>query len=145
MIDSIIGRVKKVIFKFCDKQAKSRNVAISNVQLLLGLDQEGNTYTLCIQNKPIENYDIYSVLQIPKNLDFTGLSVLAPKFIAKSIIRFAGEKELNVFETRILCIPYLNERGRSEVALLLYNGIHEVGQIQWDDLFKLEEMIEQNM
>jgi hypothetical protein len=141
MIDSIIGRVKKVIFKFCEKHAKKRGLIISDVQLLLGINTEGNTYTLCVKNVPTENYDIYDVLQIPKNLDFTGISGFAPQFIAKSILRFSDEKNLDPLNTHILCIPYHNERGKGEIALLLYEGTHEIQQITFDELFRPEDVV----
>ena len=138
MIESIIGKTKKIIYKFCEKHSVKNGLIISDVRLLLGLDMEGNTYTLCLKNVPERKYSILEVLGVP--FDITPISSIAPTFIAKSIMRFSEELGSDPLETQILCIPYQNEHGKNDVALVLYNGVHEVRMITWSELFRVEDI-----
>ena len=52
MIDFIQSETKKIMYNCIKKYAEKEKKDISDVQLVLGLDENGNTYTLCEQYQP---------------------------------------------------------------------------------------------
>jgi len=138
MIEFIQSETKKIMYKCCKNYSEKKKVELGKVQLVLGLNEEGNTYTLCEDYIAKENYDIMQVLGV--RIDFLGYSKLAPNFIAKSLVRFSEQYEINLAETKVLCLPTKNEKGKDEIMLFLYNGHNYLETISFPDLFREEDM-----
>ena len=68
MIDFIQNESKKMMFKCCEKYATNKQMNVESIQLILGINEEGNTYTLCENYVRKENYDIMQVLGV--RIDF---------------------------------------------------------------------------
>ena len=113
MIDFIQSETKKMMYKCCERYAKNKGLSVESVQLILGLDENGNTYTICEDYVRKENYDIMQVLGV--KIDFLGYSQLAPPFILKSLVRFSKELDIPLDQVLIMCIPTKNERGKNKI------------------------------
>jgi hypothetical protein len=137
MIDFIQSETKKMMYKCCEKYAKEKNLNVESVQLILGLDANGNTYTLCENYVRKENYDIMQVLGV--KIDFLGYSKLAPPFILKSLIRFSEEYKIPLQDSLVMCVPTKNEKGKNDILLFIYNDNKYVETINFDDLFREED------
>jgi hypothetical protein len=137
MIDFIQSETKKMMYKCCERYSKEKGLSVDNVQLILGLDENGNTYTMCEDYVRKENYDIMQVLGV--KLDFLGYSKLAPPFILKSLVRFSKELDIPLDQVLVMCIPTKNEKGKNDVLLFVYNGNKYVETINFDDLFREED------
>jgi hypothetical protein len=137
MIDFIQSETKKMMYKCCERYAKEKGLSVESIQLILGLDENGNTYTLCENYVRKENYDIMQVLGV--KIDFLGYSKLAPPFILKSLIRFSEEHKIALDKVLVMCVPTKNEKGKNDILLFIYNGNDYVETINFDDLFREED------
>ena len=133
MIEFIQNETKKIMYKCCERFAKQQQKETEKVQLVLGLNEEGNTYTLCEEYAPIEQVDIMGVLGV--KIDFLGYSRLAPPFIVKSLMRFSDTHNIDLEKTKVMCVPTKNEQGKNDMFLFLYNGNQYVETITFADLF----------
>jgi hypothetical protein len=144
MIEVIQKETKKIIFNCCSRYAKGKNISVDDVQLILGLNEDGNTYTICENYVVKQELDIMQVLGV--KIDFLGYSNIAPPFILKSIIRYSEEYKIPILDTKIMCLPYVNERGKNDLSLFLYKNYTEyVTEIEFSDLFRQEDMEMPNM
>jgi hypothetical protein len=137
MIDFIQSETKKMMYKCCERYSKQKGLSVESVQLILGLDEKGNTYTICEDYVRKENYDIMQVLGV--KIDFLGYSKLAPPFILKSLIRFSEVYEIPLDKTLVMCVPTKNEKGKNDILLFVYNGNEYVKTIDFDELFREED------
>ena len=137
MIDFIQSETKKVMYKCCERHAKKYQKATEDVQLILGLDENGNTYTMCENYEPKEHLDILGVLGV--RIDFLGYSHLAPPFILKSLVRFSEKHSIGIEKVKVMCIPSLNEKGKPDVLLFVYNDSAYVETISFAELFREED------
>jgi len=137
MIELIQNETKKIMFKCCKNYAAQKKMEVDKVQLVLGLNEEGNTYTLCEDYVPKENYDIMQVLGV--RIDFLGYSKIAPPFIAKSLIRFSGKYNTDLSNTKVLCLPTKNEKGKDDMLLFVYEKNDYLETISFHDLFREED------
>lgn len=137
MIDFIQSETKKMMYKCCEKYSKEKGLNVEKVQLILGLDENGNTYTMCEDYVRKENYDIMQVLGV--KIDFLGYSKLAPPFILKSLVRFSKEFNIPLDQIMVMCVPTKNEKGKNDILLFVYNGDKYVETINFDDLFREED------
>lgn len=133
MIDFIQNETKKLMYGCCERHAKKYETQTDKVQLVLGLNEEGNTYTICNQYAPVEKIDILGVLGV--KIDFLGYSRIAPPFILKSILRFSEKHDSHPAETKVLCLPYKNEKGKNDMHLFVYNGTNYLETITFAELF----------
>jgi hypothetical protein len=133
MIDFIQGESKKMMYKCCERYATEKGLNVESVQLVLGLNEEGNTYTMCESYVKKESYDIMQVLGV--KIDFLGYSRLAPPFIMKSLIRFSEQHKIELDKVLVMCVPTKNEKGKNDILLFLYNGNDYVETITFSDLF----------
>jgi len=138
MIDFISSETKKIMYRCCDKYATKNKISIDNVQLILGLNEEGNTYTMCQDYLRKEEYDIKQVLGV--TIDFLGYSKLAPPFILKSLVRFAEKHDISFNKINIMCVPTKDEKGKNDMGLFVYNGNDYVETITFHELFREEDM-----
>lgn len=138
MIDFIQSETKKMMYKCCERYAKQKGLAVDSVQLILGLDENGNTYTICENYVKKENYDIMQVLGV--KIDFLGYSKLAPPFILKSLIRFSQEYDIQLDKISVMCVPAKNEKGKNDILLFVYNDNQYVSTITFDELFREEDI-----
>jgi hypothetical protein len=144
MIDLIQSEFRKIVLKCINKYAKDNSLNPDNVQLMLGLNEEGNTYQIMIDYAKKENYSIMDVLGV--RVDFLGYSKIAPPFILKSLVRFAqrlkkSDEELK-FDVEVMCVKDVNEKGKEIINLFLYKGGQYVETIEFADLFNEEDMLE---
>jgi hypothetical protein len=137
MIDFIQSETKKIMYNCIKRYAEKKKKDISDVQLVLGLDENGNTYTLCEQYQPKQELDILGVLGV--RIDFLGYSRLAPPFILKSLIRFSEGYNYPLENSKVMCIPTTNEKGKPDVLLFVYNNNAYVDSITFADLFREED------
>jgi|APGre2960657404_1045060.scaffolds.fasta_scaffold38937_2 hypothetical protein len=137
MIDFIQSETKKIMYNCIKKYAEKEKKDISDVQLVLGLDENGNTYTLCEQYQPKIELDILGVLGV--RIDFLGYSRLAPPFILKSLVRFSEGYNYPLENSKVMCIPTTNEKGKPDVLLFVYNNNAFVDTITFADLFREED------
>jgi hypothetical protein len=137
MIDFIQSETKKIMYNCIKKYAEREKKDISNVQLVLGLDENGNTYTLCEEYQPKKELDILGVLGV--KIDFLGYSRLAPPFILKSLVRFSTEFDFPLENSKVMCIPSENDKGKPDVLLFVYNKNAYVETITFADLFREED------
>lgn len=137
MIDFIQSETKKIMYNCIKKYAEKEKKDISDVQLVLGLDENGNTYTLCEQYQPKIELDILGVLGV--RIDFLGYSRLAPPFILKSLVRFSEGYNYPLENSKVMCIPTTNEKGKPDVLLFVYNNNAYVDTITFADLFREED------
>ena len=139
MIDTIKSETKKTIYECCKRHSKSKGMSVEDVQLILGVDDNGVTYWVCEKYKPVLQLDILGVLGV--KFDLTGFkSQLAPQFILKSIIRFAQQHKIEMSKTMVMCVPSTNEKGRPDVLLYLYAGAQYVETITFETLFREEDL-----
>jgi hypothetical protein len=137
MIDFIQSETKKIMYNCIKKYAEREKKEISSVQLVLGLDENGNTYTLCEEYQPKKELDILGVLGV--RIDFLGYSRLAPPFILKSLVRFSDEFDFPLENSKVMCIPSENDKGKPDVLLFVYNKNAYVEEITFADLFREED------
>ena len=140
MIDTIKSETKSTIYKCCERYAKSKEVSIESVQLILGADGNGVTYWVCENYVPKLQMDILEVLGV--KIDFSGgiKSKLAPQFILQSLIRFAQQYKIEMEKTMVMCIPSKNEKGKPDVLLYLYKGSQYLETITFENLFREEDL-----
>ena len=138
MIEFIQSETKKIMYKCCERYAKKKSVPIENVQLVLGLDENGNTYTMCESYVPTESYDFLQVLGV--RIDFMNYSSFAPPFITKSLVRFMEKYSIQPDKVKVMCVPHLNEKKKGDIALFVYNGNDYVETISFPELFREEDM-----
>jgi len=138
MIDFIQSETKKMMYKCCERYARENGLNVEGVQLILGLDENGNTYTICEDYVRKENYDIMQVLGV--KIDFLGYSKLAPPFILKSLFRFSKEHKISLEKVLVMCVPTKNEKGKNDILLFIYNDNQYVETIDFDDLFREEDL-----
>jgi len=144
MIDLIQSEFRKIVLKCINKYAKDNTLNPDNVQLMLGLNEEGNTYQIMVDYAKKENFSIMDVLGV--RVDFLGYSKIAPPFILKSLVRFAerlkkSDEQLN-FDVEVMCVKDVNEKGKEIINLFLYKGGQYVETIEFADLFNEEDMLE---
>jgi hypothetical protein len=137
MIDFIQSETKKMMYKCCERYAKEKGLNVEGVQLILGLDENGNTYTVCEDYVRKVNYDIMEVLGV--KIDFLGYSKLAPPFILKSLVRFSEKHKISLDNVLVMCVPTKNEKGKNDILLFVYNDNQYVETIDFDDLFREED------
>jgi hypothetical protein len=137
MIDFIQSETKKIMYKCCKKHSEKVKIDIENVQLVLGLDENGNTYTVCENYEPKEHLDILGVLGV--RIDFLGYSHLAPSFILKSLVRFSEKHDFPVVNSKVLCVPTTNEKAKPDILLFVYNNNVYVETITFAELFREED------
>ena len=138
MIDFIQRETKKIMFKCCEKYSNERKMGIENVQLILGLNEKGNTYTMCINYVPKEDRTFLEVLGVV--LDFKGYSLIAPQFITKSLIRFSENYKIDLERIKVMCVPQL-DNNKPDVLLFVYNGNDYVDTISFPQLFREEDLV----
>ena len=144
MIDLIQSEFRKIVLKCINKYAKDNTLNPDNVQLMLGLNDEGNTYQMMVDYAKKEDFSIMDVLGV--RIDFLGYSKIAPPFILKSLVRFAERlkksgEELK-FDVEVMCVKDVNEKGKEIINLFLYKGGQYVETIEFEDLFNEEDMLE---
>ena len=137
MIDFIQSESKKLMYKCCEKYAAEKGLEVENVQLILGLNELGNTYLMCENFKPKESYTFLQVLGV--KIDFLGYSNLAPPFIMKALVRFSGKYSVDMDKIQVMCVPFKNERGKNDMELFLYNQAEYIETIEFSDLFSEED------
>jgi hypothetical protein len=137
MIDFIQSEFSKIVIKCINKYAKDNKLSPDNVQLKLGLNEEGNTYHIMVDYAKKAEYTIMQVLDV--RIDFLGYSKLVPPFIAKSIKRFEYNLE-GIAE--VICVRDLNEKGKEIINLFLYKGGQYVDTIEFEDLFNEGDMLD---
>jgi len=137
MIDFIQSETKKMMYKCCERYARENGLNVEGVQLILGLDENGNTYTICEDYVRKVNYDIMQVLGV--KIDFLGYSKLAPPFILKSLVRFSEKHKISLDKVLVMCVPTKNEKGKNDILLFVYNDNQYVETINFDDLFREED------
>lgn len=137
MIDFIQSETKKIMYNCIKKYAEREKKDISDVQLVLGLDENGNTYTICEKYEPKKELDILGVLGV--RIDFLGYSRLAPPFILKSLVRFSEGYKYPLENSKVMCVPTENEKGKPDVLLFVYNNNAYVDTITFADLFREED------
>lgn len=132
MIDFIKNKVEKIMFECCNKYAASKKVKIEDIQLILGVENNENTYTMCENYVKKDKYDIMQVLGV--KIDFLGYSKLAPPFILKSLYRFSEEQNIPLDKVNVMVVPSQekNKSGKvvNSISLYLYNGEQYVPYIQ---------------
>jgi hypothetical protein len=143
MIDLIQSEFRKIVLKCINRYAKDNTLNPDNVQLMLGLNEEGNTYQIMVDYVKKEDYNIMQVLGV--RVDFLGYSKIAPPFILKSLVRFAERlkksEELEI-DVEVMCVKDVNEKGKEIINLFLYKGGQYVETIEFADLFNEEDMLE---
>jgi hypothetical protein len=144
MIDLIQSEFRKIVLNCINRYAKDNTLSPDNVQLMLGLNEEGNTYQIMVDYAKKADYDIMQVLGV--RIDFLGYSRLAPPFIMKSLVRFAerlkkSDEELK-FDVEVMCVKDVNEKGKEIINLFLYKGGQYAETIEFEDLFNEEDMLD---
>lgn len=137
MIDFIQSETKKIMYNCMKRYADREKKDLSDVQLVLGLNENGNTYTLCEKYDPKQELDIMGVLGV--RIDFLGYSRLAPPFILKSLVRFSENYKFPLENSKVLCLPTTNEKNKPDVLLFVYNQGVYVDTITFADLFREED------
>lgn len=111
---------------------------IEEIQLVLGLNESGNTYTICDKYQKVKEYNFLEVLGV--KIDFLGYSQIAPPFILKSLIRFSETHNFPLENSKVMCIPTTNEKNKPDVLLFVYNNHTYVDTITFSDLFREEDI-----
>ena len=137
MIDFIQSETKRLMYKCCKRHSEKMKIELENVQLILGLDVDGNTYTICENYQPKMGLDIMDVLGV--KIDFLGYSRLAPPFILKSLVRFSEVHNIPIAHSKVMCVPSSDDKGKPDVLLFVYNGNNYVETITFADLFREED------
>jgi hypothetical protein len=143
MIDFIQSEFSKIVIKCINKYAKDNKLSPDNVQLRLGLNEEGNTYNIMVDYAPKKQMTIMEVLDV--RIDFLGYSKLVPPFIAKSLIRFADrlkKSEEIELDVEVICVKDVNEKGKEIINLFLYKGGQYIETIEFEDLFNEGDMLD---
>lgn len=138
MIDFIQSKTKKIMYDCMKNYADKVKIQISDVQLVLGLNENGNTYTLCELYAPKKEMDFLEVLGV--KIDFLGYSLFAPPFILKSLVRFSETFGFPVENSKVMCVPTTNDNNKPDVLLFVYNKNEYVDTITFQELFREEDM-----
>ena len=138
MIEFIQRETKKIMYKCCERYATQKRIPIDTVQLVLGLDENGNTYTMCENYAPKESYDILQVLGV--RIDFLQYSRIAPPFILKSLVRFMEAHNIEASKVKVMCVPTKDEKDKNDIALFVYDGNKYVETISFPELFREEDV-----
>lgn len=134
MIDFIQRKTKEIMYNCMKRYATSENKDISTIQLVLGLNENGNTYTLCEGYEPKKDLTIMEVLNV--RFDLLGYSQIAPPFILKSLVRFSEKHSFPLENSKVMCVPNNND-----VLLFVYNDKAYVETITFADLFREEDLM----
>jgi hypothetical protein len=118
MIDLIQSEFRKIVLNCINKYAKDNTLSPDNVQLMLGLNEKGNTYQIMVDYAKKAEYTIMQVLDV--RIDFLGYSKLVPPFIEKSLKRFEYNLE-GIAE--VICVRDLNEKG-IELQLVIVDTLN---------------------
>jgi hypothetical protein len=137
MIEVIQSETKKVMYACMKRYAEKESKDISNVQLVLGIDAEGNTYTVCENYEPKIHLDFNGVLGV--RIDFLGRGMFAPQFIRKSLERFAVKHKFSALDSKVMCVATADEKNKPDVLLFVYNKDQYVETINFADLFREED------
>jgi len=137
MIDFIQSETKKLMYNCIKRYAEKEKKSIDDVQLVLGIDESGNTYTVCEKYEPKVHMDFMGVLGV--RIDFLGYSRIAPPFILKSLIRFSEKYKFPLENSKVMCVPSTNEKGKPDILLFVYNGNTYVETITFNELFREED------
>lgn len=133
MLDFIVNEFKKTIVKRIKKTASQKGKEEKDIQVLLGLDQQGeNTYFICEHGVPKEEVDFMHLLDV--KIDFMQKGQFVPPFIKKSLIE-AGEK--NNFKPNTASVMILKREDNS-VRMCLYEGNKYVKDVKIEDFFSEE-------
>jgi hypothetical protein len=137
MIDVIENETKRIILDFCKRYSKEKKMDLTDVQLILGLNEEGNAYKVCENQKPIKELTFNEILGV--KIDFTGYGTIAPPFILKAIVRMSEENGSDLTESCVMCFPTINDNGKPDLLLAFYEGYKYIKQISISDLFNEED------
>jgi hypothetical protein len=137
MIDFIQNESKKIILNCIKRYAEREKKEIEKVQLILGIAEQGNTYQICENYKPVKDLDFMGVLGV--KIDFLGYSRLAPPFITKSLIRFSEKNNYPLENSKVMCVAIKNENGKLDAQLFVYNDKNYIETISFKDLFREED------
>jgi hypothetical protein len=138
MIDFIQSKTKKIMYDCMRNYADKVKIQISDVQLVLGVNENGNTYTICELYAPKQEMNFLEVLGV--KIDFLGYSVFAPPFILKSLVRFSEDFGFPVQNSKVMCVPTTNDNNKPDVLLFVYNENKYVDTITFQELFREEDM-----
>lgn len=133
MIDFIQSETKRIMYKCCKRHSEKQKMNIEDVQLILGVNEDGNTYTICENYQPKEHLDILGVLGF--RIDFGIYSKIAPPFIIKSLVRFSNKYNFPLENSKVMCLPNV-EKG---INLYLYNNNDYLETITFQDLFQEDD------
>ena len=142
----ITNKTTDVIFNAIERHSKNKNLAISDVQLSLGIkivegtdNQAENSYTICEKYVPVESMNYKKVLGKP---DFMNTQQLAEPIILSGLVKYAQELGSNPLEMKALCEGrYVkNAKGKDErvVIIHLYNGANYFKKITIAEFLKIE-------
>jgi hypothetical protein len=138
MIDFIQSKTKKIMYDCIKRYAVESGKDIEEIQLVLGLNESGNTYTICDKYQKVREYDFLQVLGV--KIDFLGYSQIAPPFILKSLIRFSEKYNFPLENSKVMCIPTIDEKNKPDVLLFVYNENEYVDTITFKELFREEDI-----
>ncbi len=132
MLDSILKEFEKITFKACERHASSLQDSVTNVQLVLSLNSEGEVeYTICSNYNPDKKISFLEILGV--RIDFKGYSMIVPPFIQKTLLRLAEDHQVNPLELSAMIIP-TDEIKRTNVIWVYIKG-QPKEQIKIEDFF----------
>jgi len=137
MIEYIQSETKQIIYKCILKYAEKERKDIYSIQLVLGLNESGNTYTVCENGLTKEHLDFNGVLGV--RIDCLGKGLFAPQFIRKSLVRFSETHNFPTINSKVMCVATADENNKPDVLLYVYNKNEYVETINFVDLFREED------
>ena len=142
----ITNKTTDVIFNAIERHSKNKKLALSDVQLSLGIklkdgtdNQAENSYTVYEKYKPVESLTYGKVLGRP---DFGKTKQLAEPIILSGLVKYAQELGSNPLEMKALCegryIKNAKGKDEREVIIHLYNGANYFKKITIAEFLKIE-------
>jgi hypothetical protein len=131
----IISEFQKTVGKAIERFAKKENTAPDNIQIALGLNQDGTPkFTLYREYKPVKPLTVLELLGV--KIDFLGKEGMINQFLPVILIKVAASKGIPNQDMRLLCI-----RKADKLILFLMNGTNHVGQVQLEEIIEDADLI----
>lgn len=131
----IISEFRKTVSKAQDRFAKEQQTTAENIQLALGLNQDGTVkYRLLNNYQPVRLLTINEVLGV--KIDLLGKSGMVEGFLQKVLPKVAERKEIDPLQMNILCI-----KKADALHLFLMDGSTHKGKVELEELISAEELM----
>lgn len=129
--EAIAAQFTKTIKETISRFAKEFEVEEKEVQVFLGLDEQGNNvYKICHNYKPRKTVGFTNNGILKPKIDFSGRAAIVPAFINDLLMEIGSE---NQFEENKAGIMLINNE--DSIKLYLYTGLTPIKPLEDEEVF----------